>query len=316
MIEYALIAVLVILGIVIMGPYALRSVNAHFKLWDEGVQDSFRENVNQEAPLADIPAINTNCTCTLTKGSCGSTTSACGSAEREWDYNCNPQGCNKATGASTCIYDTSCCTTYFPQFCGTVPCPAGGCATAPTTPPVANNCYYGQDVWATQCSTLSIECKPNAICQPQCRGVLSPGALPCPNQPQSAADGLLQDYGISYAASKASCNTPCQVYCDNAHSYFLNASGTACTRDFNVAPDSGTCPAGCTCPSSGWPYVLTVYTCSFQYCAPDPTTAILSVTTAADPTGQSTTTPIKVAGDGCQNPGEPKNQCQISVTYR
>ena len=35
MIEYSLIAVLVILGIVIMGPYVLRSVGAHFKLWDD-----------------------------------------------------------------------------------------------------------------------------------------------------------------------------------------------------------------------------------------------------------------------------------------
>jgi len=40
-IEYTLIAVLVILGIVYMGPYALRSVNAYFKLWDDSVQDSF-----------------------------------------------------------------------------------------------------------------------------------------------------------------------------------------------------------------------------------------------------------------------------------
>jgi Flp pilus assembly pilin Flp len=49
-IEYVLIAVLVILGIVIMGPYVLRSVNAHFKLWDDGVQDSFTENITQ-APV-------------------------------------------------------------------------------------------------------------------------------------------------------------------------------------------------------------------------------------------------------------------------
>ena len=63
MIEYIFIAILVILGIVIMGPYVLRSVNAHFKLWDESVQDSSTENLTQ-APASDVPKINTNCTCT------------------------------------------------------------------------------------------------------------------------------------------------------------------------------------------------------------------------------------------------------------
>ena len=92
MIEYVIIAVLVILGIVTMGPYVLRSIDAHFKLWDVGVQDSFDENINQ-APVNDIPAnsINTNCHTPIV-GSCGSNqaTSLCAPNQREIDYDCNP----------------------------------------------------------------------------------------------------------------------------------------------------------------------------------------------------------------------------------
>lgn len=35
--EYVFIAMLVILGVIVMGPYVIRSVNAHFKLWDEAM---------------------------------------------------------------------------------------------------------------------------------------------------------------------------------------------------------------------------------------------------------------------------------------
>ena len=45
-IEYSIIAVLVILGVVVMGPYVLRSINAHFKMWDDQVQDSHNERLD------------------------------------------------------------------------------------------------------------------------------------------------------------------------------------------------------------------------------------------------------------------------------
>ena len=43
LIEYALIATIVIFGIVMMGPYVLRSIQAHFKMWDDQIQDSHNE---------------------------------------------------------------------------------------------------------------------------------------------------------------------------------------------------------------------------------------------------------------------------------
>ena len=104
-----------------MGPYALRSINAHFKLWDDGVQDSFTENLKQSSV---IPNITSSCTCNPIKGACGTTgggTGSCGPSQREWDYNCNPIGCNGAASGSYCLDDTSCCTTYSPQGCGPTP---------------------------------------------------------------------------------------------------------------------------------------------------------------------------------------------------
>ncbi len=57
LIEYSLIALLVILGIVVMGPYVLRSINAHFKIWDEEIQDSHNERPVYEDAVK-IPAPN------------------------------------------------------------------------------------------------------------------------------------------------------------------------------------------------------------------------------------------------------------------
>ena len=52
LIEYSLIVLLVILGIVVMGPYVLRSINAHFKIWDEEIQDSHNERIVDPGALS------------------------------------------------------------------------------------------------------------------------------------------------------------------------------------------------------------------------------------------------------------------------
>ena len=223
MIEYALIAVLVILGVVIMGPYVLRSVNAHFKLWDEGVQDSFTENITQ-APVSDVPDISINCVCPVSKGNCGSSDagSRCGENQREWDYNCTPQGCNGAAGDSYCLDDLNCCTGWVdlcktPPCCGTVPCPGTGCSGAPTSPPPApRNCYFGQKIQGQQCgSDTSIRCAPESPkCDPGCQGIIIPGNLPCPNNPPFNGTHLLQNYDITYVQGVDHCDgtTKCQYY--------------------------------------------------------------------------------------------------------
>ena len=133
-IEYVLIAVLVVMGIVVMGPFALRSVNAHFKLWDDSVQDSVTENITQ-APASSIPTINSKCICeNVVSDQCGSATagSPCPPNELIINHNCNPIGCDDAPTTSCSAPDPNCCKTYSKQGCGTYTCPSSGCPTGPS----------------------------------------------------------------------------------------------------------------------------------------------------------------------------------------
>jgi len=191
-VEYSLIAILVILGIVFMGPYVLRSIDAHFKLWDEGSQDSYQENLHQ-ASLNVIPYMNDDCTCTQTNSeSCGGPGLLCGANQHEVTWTCTPyQGCNGAKGGSTCVDAPDCCGCPQPSSnCGTVPLPipntyqsfpcpkistnASSCSFSQTTcncpvgftydstnqvctPPPSTtstgNCYYGYRIYSYQCGS-------------------------------------------------------------------------------------------------------------------------------------------------------------------
>ena len=119
-VEYALIAILVILGVVFMGSYVLRSINAHYKLWDEGTQDSFTETLNQ-APVNVLPSITANCQCTPVNESCGNPTagaSLCPANQREVDLNCTIEGCAGMAGKASCVDDPTCCSTAVALGCG------------------------------------------------------------------------------------------------------------------------------------------------------------------------------------------------------
>jgi len=263
-IEYALIVVLVILGIVYMGPYVLRSVNAHFKLWGDSAQDSLSEKITQ-APVDHVPDLSLNCVCPTAPGACGGASagysSGCAANEREIDYNCTPQGCNGSSAPFYCKPDSTCCEQYYVQGCGTMALNPGTPATiGPPTgsiPSTATNglpttcvtytsnntssspgCYYGQRIWATQCASSSdtpIACCPDNTCVPACLGLNSPGVAACSGSPTTQATGLTQTQTVNYVAGASSCDhhTPCQVYCING--YVLNASGTGCTNTFQVA---------------------------------------------------------------------------------
>jgi len=282
-IEYSLIAILVLLGIVYMGPYVLRSIDAHFKLWDDSAQDSFTENITQ-APVNEIVFTPPTCNCSYVDGGCGNPTQ-CGSGYHILNLVCSansPQGCS-GQPLSICgtAIDPKCCAQYSSQGCGTIPIPAGdtdinndpnnipGEAPCPTNmscntpspgslcptdlngtclkPPAStpNNCYFGQRIWATSCSTSSFQCVNDPTCNPQCLGTLSTGALACPG----AVSNLGQNYAYSYVddptqsdcgssphCTYCSSSAPCQMYCDAANGYSLNSTGTACVKLI--------CPAG------------------------------------------------------------------------
>jgi hypothetical protein len=302
MIEYALIAVLVIVGIVIMGPYVLRSVGAHFKLWDEGVQDSFTENLTQ-APVNDVPNVPTNCTCTTAAGSCGSPNSQCAVTQRGYAHLCNPQGCDGAP-ASSCVNDPSCCTAWVPMGCGTVPL---------GQPPVTTNCgstqcncNYGYQIQSQQCGVNnSIQCIQDSACPlPTCLGILSPGSLVCTNEPPVNGVQLTQNIGYTHVSDATACNAPCQYYCDTVNSFFF--SGTSCSREFQVAICVDSTGYGCTTTPSRITQI-DVNNQSFTICAPSQTTIITAVSI--------TDISVPETAPYCNNPGNLGEECEITVSY-
>lgn len=67
-IEYTLITALVMVGIFVMGPYLIRSVNSYFKFTEDSVEDSFREDIKQ-APTTGFSF--PSCECDPPQGQCG-----------------------------------------------------------------------------------------------------------------------------------------------------------------------------------------------------------------------------------------------------
>jgi len=232
-IEYAMIAILVILGTVVMGPYVLRSVNAHFKLWNDSTKDSFEENTIQ-APVSVIPHIDTNCTCTSTPKDCGSSSNinqgSCGPGQRIIEHDCSIQGCDGAP-LSTCKDDDSCCTTFSPGTCGTTPI---------GQTPSAGNCNYGQRILASQCPNVPVECQADSSCGlPTCGPVSTINGVPQATACPGSTDDLDKAYSPTYVATQGACTqTKCQYYCNSG---ILDALGNCmpvysicCNQNANI----------------------------------------------------------------------------------
>ncbi|MBI3601443.1 MAG: hypothetical protein HY209_00890 [Candidatus Omnitrophica bacterium] len=158
-IEYTVMAVLIMLGISVMGPYVLRSVNAHYKLWGEAIDDS----VNDRMPNINAIGPPTNCTCSaLTPGNCGARGLAgtqCQANQRLHYTPCSPDptcGIGTSLYQEQCVNDATCCdynacnqgncteiitNNACGNICGTIPLPASGprstvasCPTSTTVP--------------------------------------------------------------------------------------------------------------------------------------------------------------------------------------
>ena len=354
-IEYTLIAILVVLGIVYMGPYALRSVNGYFKLWDDSVQDSFEENLSQ-APVSVIPDINLTCNCTTqTDGVCGGLPgSSCQPGYRGSTSICTPQGCGGE--GSTCTLDPTCCG-QTPRGCGGVALPQGtnGTYSVPdctNPPPASNDCYYGQILMASLCPiSTSIpacpnnstacppasptNCIPNPYCQanntcplPTCTGSLPTGTIYCSTHTTTPpAAGLSQNYQIAPATNGCPSNSStvpnCQYTCDNGTN--PDASGN-CAYKVAPAPIGAACPPiplSCSCTSSGWSEnVVTTVNCSTgtwanpqNWCGSSLITKACSIAELGF--GCSPQGPGCTNGPscGCGNPGIPGTQCLVQYTF-
>ncbi len=111
-IEYATIATLVIMGIIVMGPYIIRSINAHFRSLDDGIKDSFSEEIVQ-APPQGFDIVTCDCPGLQSTATCGG--SLCQPHERLYSQTCLPAGCEiglKHIVTNDCRPDETCCTAW------------------------------------------------------------------------------------------------------------------------------------------------------------------------------------------------------------
>ena len=260
-IELAMVTVLIIAGIIVAGPYVLHSVNAHFKLWDDSVQDSLNDHLIQaskEQADINLPA----CDCTWVSNDCKA--EGCESGERAYSKSCTPVGCDHGY---KCAPDDSCCSPRPTNVCwrsaGDAPRPAAN------PPPGFHSCggSFQDRVYRFPCGTnvgkqvCKIDTDPpgvdgNRDCTPVCNdpsNILEIGGLPCAHY----NEGLTTDKNIHLVdACPADASNTCDAVCPSGT--VPNATRTACTTCGNGIRDTGetceNCPAdiGACQPADAW----------------------------------------------------------------
>lgn len=169
--------------IFIGGPTIIRGINAHFKLWDDSVQDSYNDPLKQ-APQQNLPA---DCQCDPPMGGpglrCG--ISPCLPTERLETILCNPVGCGAALGINEnyCVDDPTCCDIYLDtNLCGTggpsPDCPLGERVTQ-------RACGSSTSQFGCRVDTNPTSIDGNPSCVPHCIGSYHP------NEGAAASNPLL-----------------------------------------------------------------------------------------------------------------------------
>lgn len=139
--EYVAVAVFVMAGILIGGPYVVRSINSNFKVLDEGVIDSERETITEGPTNVNLPV----CECSdLVEVGCGDGVTAvngsvCMPNQKVWRRTCSPEGCEMQMiqmhvfdHIEECRNDptNTCCYPATDGFCGNDPSASGTCRSS------------------------------------------------------------------------------------------------------------------------------------------------------------------------------------------
>ncbi len=167
MIEYVTVATLVMIGILVMGPYVTRSINAFFKNIEDDVDDAFKEEMTQGDPSVELP----DCYCTnLVDQACGG--GGCNSRQMWLRRDCYPLGCEIAYQAANpgwiyedCEYRDYCCTNW---------AETGLCGVNATVP---GACPNGEMEYEHYCGAANTR---TVVCQSTCQGQVGCPAPPHP----------------------------------------------------------------------------------------------------------------------------------------
>lgn len=214
-IEYVTIAVLIMAGIMIIGPTVVRSINAFFQSATEGVQDSMTEEFVQ-GPETGFRNVTT-CDCDPLTLGCGAGT--CLPTERYVTWDCNPPGCYLTIGLVTdCTPDDTCCLRSPTGHCGVNADTinggqiTGGCPDG--TMEIREICGDNDITYVCSNTLGGLYPSPYPGCEFHCIGELHPEATWC--DPAGYASRLTGDTAIIYVAYNM-CgtvnNNKCVAYC-------------------------------------------------------------------------------------------------------
>src|SRR4051812_42723798 len=94
LLELAAVITLIAVAIFFAGPTVIRGVNAHFKIWDDSIQDSYSDPFQE----TNVALLSTTCTCSDTIGGVGTRcgVSPCKTNEHLETRICSPAGCAQA----------------------------------------------------------------------------------------------------------------------------------------------------------------------------------------------------------------------------
>ena len=138
LIEFTVLIVLVLAGIILMGPYMIRSINAHMKSWQDSVASSLHEQVSC-VPIKD--------------GFCG-----CGeTAEKDPTEHCPPSCiCGQNGCQADCGEDQHSCS----ADCGILPYCEGGATSCSAYDEFVCNVVSGCTWFDYGCNPLDPGCLP------------------------------------------------------------------------------------------------------------------------------------------------------------
>lgn len=174
--EYVAVAVFVMAGILIGGPYVVRSINSNFKVLEEGVIDSERETIT-EGPT-NVPLPYCDCSDLIDVG-CGDGVTAvngtvCMPNQKVFRRACAPLGChmqmiqmNVFASMEECRNDptNTCCFPTTDGFCGNDPSARGSCRSA------SGQLRDRLTVCGSPNPITNVTCRADAACTSNCQAL-------------------------------------------------------------------------------------------------------------------------------------------------
>lgn len=301
-IEFTMLLILIMVGIIMGGPYVIRSWNAHIKGLEDSVVDSINDPL-MSAPTQGISPPFCNCGGFENVG-CGPITTnifggslTCNETEMLSRRPCSPLDCELSDGSqgvtAMCNIDASCCTAWVnDNLCG---------ANAFGGPLVGGACPDGTMQQSRLCGTITgYQCVTDLACVFNCIGSAPVGAAylgVC----GGSTTGLYVDTPYTY--SDVCSGAKCEIQCNNAADYYattgaptpqvwgwhysncaVNGSCGSCTY-FETCPPCTAARNGLRCAVSiaSSPNDI-VYQCSFgaaSNCSPSTPPTITNCSTSA-----------------------------------